>query len=441
MPNETLTAATAPVVASIEANLPPASVTGGSWYVINAAKDNSEAEISIYDAIGAWGVSAQQFVGDLKAIKASKINLRLNTPGGEVFDGTAIYNALREHPAQIIVHVDGVAASAGSFIAMSGDKVRMADNAYLMIHNARGGVMGEADDMRRYADVLEKINGNIAAMYIRKAGNTADHWRGLMDAETWFTADEAKQQGLVDEVYTATKQAAGVKAAFDFKIYNKIPDAVRGMWGINNNTQSAPDESQRSDPPTPQVAQLKGNSMSDTTTAAPAQNQAGTEQVTEPTVAQLRQMTAEGHFKQGHTKGIADGHIQAVERLKAIIAVCPGKPQMVIDCFLTGQSPESSKLAFDAGARAEAEAKRVQDEKDREIARLNALLATGGHSGVEIDFAATNDEQESVLDPKAQAEREWDFKPAVRKGFSTKDRYVAFRVRELNGTVQRQLAQ
>src|ERR1041385_5076746 len=116
-----------------------------TWYAIkkNDAAP-AEAEVSIYDEIGAWGVTAKQFVDELKAIKAQTIHLRLNTPGGSVFDGTAIHNALKEHPARIVAHIDGMAPSAGSFIAMSGDEVRMADNAYMMIHNARGGVMGEA---------------------------------------------------------------------------------------------------------------------------------------------------------------------------------------------------------------------------------------------------------------------------------------------------------
>jgi ATP-dependent protease ClpP protease subunit len=126
-----------------------------NWYAINNKAEDDAAEISIYDAIGSFGVTAAQFVGDLKQIKAKTINVRLNTPGGSLFDGTAIYNALRSHPARVVVHVDGVAASAGSFVAMSGDEVRMADNAYLMIHNARGGVMGESEDMRRYADTLD----------------------------------------------------------------------------------------------------------------------------------------------------------------------------------------------------------------------------------------------------------------------------------------------
>jgi ATP-dependent protease ClpP protease subunit len=157
-----------PTPEAIATAVAPRSRRSARWYAINRKENTDEAEISIYDEIGAYGVNAEDFVRDLKAITASRINLRLNTPGGEVFDATAIYNALIEHPARIDVHIDGVAASAGSYIAMSGDEIRMADNAYMMIHNAQGGVVGEAEDMRKYAEVLDKMNDNIAGMYDRK---------------------------------------------------------------------------------------------------------------------------------------------------------------------------------------------------------------------------------------------------------------------------------
>jgi ATP-dependent Clp protease protease subunit len=102
------------------------SQTPNSWYAVNAKAGDAEAEVMIYDAIGAWGITADKLVRDIKAIDASRINVRLNTPGGEVFDGTAIHNALKSHPARVIVHIDGLAASAGSFIALAGDEIRMA---------------------------------------------------------------------------------------------------------------------------------------------------------------------------------------------------------------------------------------------------------------------------------------------------------------------------
>lgn len=435
-----------------------APITVGGWYAINK-KDDSEAEISIYDAIGAWGVTAQQFVKDLKAIKAARIILRLNTPGGEVFDGTAIYNALREHPARVTVHVDGVAASAGSFIACAGDEVRMADNAYIMIHNASGGVYGEAGDMRRYADVLEKINGNIAAIYQRKAGKDADHWRGLMDAETWFTAEEAKAEGLVDVVYEAAKKAGGnaVASSFDFKIYNKIPDPVKGMWGITQQNK-APETSPTlvETPPAvhTETTAMPENNSTAVTQADPAQTPAAGTIVsqgnTKPPVdvtAMHRQQTAEAIYAQGVTKGKGDGRAEAIGTLKQIVAVCPGNPQMALDAFVAGQTPEATKMAFDAAARVKAQADEERAKLQAENARLENLLATGGHTGVLLNLAGWNEAntapaEETLDDPakmKAHAEQEWDYKPGVRGGFTSKERYVAFRVRELSGTISRQV--
>jgi ATP-dependent protease ClpP protease subunit len=129
-----------------------------SWYAV-VAKSADEAEVMIYDEIGMFGVSAKQFVTDVKGIDAKRITVALNTPGGDVFDGIAIYNALRQHDATINVRIDGLAASCGSLIAMAGDTIEMAANAYLMIHNPWTFAVGDAADMRKQADVLDKLEG------------------------------------------------------------------------------------------------------------------------------------------------------------------------------------------------------------------------------------------------------------------------------------------
>lgn len=431
-----------------------------TWYAINAAKGSDAAEVSIYDEIGAWGVTAKSFVDALKAIDAKTINLRLNTPGGEVTEANAIYNALMEHPARIVVHVDGLAASAGSYIAMAGDEVRMADNAWMMIHNAQGGVMGEAADMRKYADVLEKMSANVAAIYEKKTGVSADHWRELMNAETWMTAEEAVDEGLADTVYAAGGKKAGASAsASAFKAYNKIPDAVRAMWGLTPPAppavQPKPENAPEASPPlggaTPAITEETPHMAVETPQAVPAQNpaavatpsnsQGNTDPVAE--IAQLQKITAQGHYNNGHTKGVDDGDKRAVERLKAIMAVCPNNPAMALEAFLGGQTPEAAKLAFDAVARAEARAKEQQDVQAREIARLNALAALGGiPGGLNMGDLQSSDEPEAeaVADPKAKAEQEWDYRPAVRKGFTSRERYVAVRTAELNGQFRQQTA-
>lgn len=454
-----LATAVAPVAANLVSSAPaPSITTGHRWYAIKQKDASNEAEIFIYDEIGAYGITAKAFVEELKGIEAERITLRINTPGGEVFDATAIYNALSEHPAYITAQIDGLAASAGSYIALSGDEVKMADNAYMMIHNAMGGVMGEAEDMRRYADQLEDINNNLADIYQRKAGNTKDHWLGLMAEETWFTAEEAKAAGLVDEVYTAAKKtAATARNKFDLKIYNKVPDEVRAKWGVQNpqsqatqEQQSAPAEPQRSVPPPQATTQESLPMATDSTvsTAVPAQTPAAgpiaaNVQQGDPRErerSELKAQTDAAHFQNGRLTGQEEGRKTEMNRLDAILAVCPDKA-MALDAFRAGQSADAVRLAYDAKTAAENRALEAAAEKDMEIARLKAQIAIGGHpGGIETDFAASDDDGMPQMEPKAQAEREWEQKPGVRKGFSKKENYVAFRTRELTGRVQLQSA-
>jgi len=178
-----------------------------SWYRIQA-KDN-EAEVLIYDEIGFWGITAKDFINDFQKISPdAKINLRINSPGGEVFDGLAIFNLIRAHKGEVITTIDGLAASMASAIALAGNKVIMPENAYMMIHNPWGIAIGDAQDMADMADFLEKLNGTLANIYVKKSGKEQGEIRALMDQETWLTAAEAKDLGLADEVSEPKKLAA-----------------------------------------------------------------------------------------------------------------------------------------------------------------------------------------------------------------------------------------
>ena len=140
-----------------------------SWYAIRARAEG--AEVSIYDEIGAYGVSAKSFLDELGALPDDgPLTLRLNSPGGSVFDAVAIYNALKRHAGPVTVWIDGIAASAASYIAMAGDEVVMPENAFLMIHDPSGFVMGTADDMRAMAEALDKIKGSLVAGYVGEVG-------------------------------------------------------------------------------------------------------------------------------------------------------------------------------------------------------------------------------------------------------------------------------
>lgn len=172
-------------------------------YSMKAAGKNGE--ICLYDDIGEsfWGggISAAQFKKDLDALGAvNTIDLRINSPGGQVFDGLTIYNLLTQHKARIVTHIDGLAASIASVIAMAGDEIRIAVNAMMMIHNAAGMCAGTADEMRSTADLLDTVTGTIQGVYAKRSGVDAAQIGKMMDDETWMTAQQAVDCGLANKV-------------------------------------------------------------------------------------------------------------------------------------------------------------------------------------------------------------------------------------------------
>lgn len=186
------------------------------WFRIRNLADGA-AQVHIYNEIGIGGITASQFKADLDNLTADNIELRLNSIGGDVYDGIAIHNAIRDHPAEVHIIVDGVAASIASVIAMAGDKVTMARGSQMMIHDAFTGVVGNAGHLRAQADLLDRYSNTIAEFYAGKAGGSTGHWRERMRAETWYDANEAVKAGLADEV---TAPSRTVKAQFNLSVFN-----------------------------------------------------------------------------------------------------------------------------------------------------------------------------------------------------------------------------
>lgn len=172
------------------------------WYRLTNLADAPvpSAELYIYDEIGWFGVSANDLVNQLRDLAVDEISLRLNSPGGEIFDGIAIYQALKSHQAKVKVQVDSIAASIASVIAMAGDEIVMGPFAQMMIHDGLGAVVGNAAEMREMADLLDRQSDNIAAIYQARAGGQTRTWRNRMKAETWYSAQEAVDAGLADKV-------------------------------------------------------------------------------------------------------------------------------------------------------------------------------------------------------------------------------------------------
>lgn len=172
------------------------------------------AEILIYGRIGGggWfsdGISASDVAALLREAGPGPLNVRINSGGGDVFDGVAIHSLLARHPGTVTTYVDGLAASAASFIMLAGDHIISARNAFVMIHDAMTFTYGNGDTHRGNAELLDKVSGSIADMYAEKAGEDVEHWRNLMTVNgedgTWYTGQEALEAGLVDEL-TSTKE-------------------------------------------------------------------------------------------------------------------------------------------------------------------------------------------------------------------------------------------
>jgi ATP-dependent Clp endopeptidase proteolytic subunit ClpP len=209
------------------------------WYNIQGKATDAVAEVYIFDEIGAYGITAQDFIAEMKEYKDTPVNLRINCIGGDVFDGMAMYNIIKKREAKTTAYIEGIAASMGSVIALAADEVVMAENSLFMIHNAWGGAMGEAEDMRKTASVLEKISGEIASIYKRKTRLSLDRITDMMDEETWLNAEEAYELGFIDSISDSIKVAAKYDVS---KFKNITTEQIHNKLNINVNNKKMTEE-------------------------------------------------------------------------------------------------------------------------------------------------------------------------------------------------------
>lgn len=192
------------------------------WYKVEASASD-QAEILIYDVIGWPFNDAGDLVRYIAGLKGKDILVRLNTPGGDVFDGMAIYNALAGHQGRVTMRIESLAASMGSVLAMAGKEVQAYQNTMMMIHEPWTYMAGNQYELREVADILEKISSNMLDIYIGKSRVGKREMKEIMKAETWLTAKEAKEKGFIDTIIEAGK---GAKAQFDLSMYANVPDAI-----------------------------------------------------------------------------------------------------------------------------------------------------------------------------------------------------------------------
>lgn len=193
-----------------------------NWYEFRNQTE-AMADLYLYGEVGGFGTNASEFISALSQIKGTHINLHIHSPGGSVFEGHAIFNALRNHPAGVTTYIDGIAASMASVIAMAGKPVKIASNGFLMIHNPWSQAVGDSADMRKEADVLDKLKESLVKIYSDKSGMKPDEIAAAMDAETWFDAEEAVAFGLADEVFDGMQAAASIDVS---KFSSKAPAGV-----------------------------------------------------------------------------------------------------------------------------------------------------------------------------------------------------------------------
>lgn len=303
---------------------------------ILAADADDEAEILIYDEIGwSWfgdGVTAKQFVKDLAELDVERITVRINSGGGDVFEGLAIFNALRRHDAMVTTEIDGIAASIASVIALAGEEVRIADNAFFMIHNPHGFAGGNASDMREFAELLDKIGGSLAGVYVDKSGQDVEAIQEWMDVETWFDAEEAKAAGFVDAI-TKGKE---IHACADLSVFSKAPaglvaqvvtqealDALKTLSKIVSPVAAGGAEPAIIKAPNSSAPRAKGDSMSaeDKAAQARAKQEAADEARAEERtrIKSIRDLGREHDLEQSKIDALIDDGSSAQDAKDAIL--------------------------------------------------------------------------------------------------------------------------
>jgi ATP-dependent Clp endopeptidase proteolytic subunit ClpP len=208
-----------------------------SWYALSSKPALKQTEISIFDEIGMFGISAQQFITELQAVPTDhSILLRIHSPGGEVFDGNAIFTALQRR-GNVEVQIEGIAASMATVISLAGSPVKMASNGFYMIHNPWGSAVGDSYEMRKQAELLDRIRMNMVNAYAAKSGQETEQIEAWMDDETWFTAEQAQAAGFVDEITDGMAIAASANFRALAKYRNAPADLTARAQQMENPSE------------------------------------------------------------------------------------------------------------------------------------------------------------------------------------------------------------
>ena len=192
---------------------------------IRVQSSNNQATVYVYDVIDdLWGIDAESFVREINALNVSTLHVRINSPGGDVFTARAMQTALSQHPAAVIAHIDGLAASAATFLAMSAREVRISEGAFFMIHKSWAFTVGNAEELRTQASLMDVMDSNIANDYARRTGLEYQNVMQMMDDETWLSAQQAVDKGFADKVISTVADHHVDNKFFDLSAYRHPPD-------------------------------------------------------------------------------------------------------------------------------------------------------------------------------------------------------------------------
>lgn len=353
--------------------------------------------------IGFFDITSEQINHwfDKNVSDGDTLNVHINSPGGDVFDGIAIFNRLDQHDGAVNVTVDGLAASAASLIAMAGDSIKMAKGAFMMIHEPWGLTIGDAKDHQKTADNLKQIAGEIVDIYHQRTGVDRDEVAAMVSEETWMTGADARAKGFADD----EQQEDAVVASFDLSKFRNVPKGFAAQCGAQR----------RKEPPM-------------------------TKEIFAKAAAENPDWVAE-YREQGIKAGKADGRTEARDEYTAMLAAAGGDHKLAGESFAKGLPVETVEaVAADRAARAEADDEPADQSVGTaaELAQLRAQVAklTEGEEPVVVDGAAgIKGEKPGTDDPRALAEWEYDNDQAVFKA-SSKERYVNSRVSELKGALK-----
>ena len=325
-----------------------------NWYAIQSSEDGSAPEVHIYDEIGGYGVGAKEFIAELKQHSGNRIHLRINSVGGSVTEGLAIANAIKRHKGGVTAHVDGLAASMATVIAVSADETVMADNGIFMVHEPWSVGQGTADDLRAEADVLDKMKKSLVRSYTKKTGMDDEEVEELMRAETWMNAQEALAYGFIDYIEDGIEAAASISPATARQRFDNFSNSMRKTKTIKAEEAAAEVVAPVEAPVIDEVAvdnseevmtaelQAKVDALQadlDAKNAAEAAQVQASEDIAkeiETLKAEVKRLTAESAGKDDEIAALAAASKSAGEQAAAIVAsvgidaatVVPSEPEL-----------------------------------------------------------------------------------------------------------------